>query len=153
MLLTPPDHPPKASAAKRLSFNSAGEDVDPGSVSPQSPDQVLSPHHTPEVSQSSILAIPKADLLWYEAKDSPDDVKKDRSRIGAGAKVGTRGPDYEGQQIGSAVIRRSALKQSGSWKRAGMKVRFTAESVVLNAALEGELEVLQECVHEVRVKG
>lgn len=151
------DHPPKTSAVKRLNFDSPGEeDIDAGSVSPKSLNQVPSPHHTPEVSQSSILAIPKADVLWYEVKDSPDEANK--GRAGTGAMVNTRRTNYGGQRGGrrdsaGGVVRKSALKQSGSLKRGRMKVRFTAEAVVLNAALEGELELLQQCVHEVRGEG
>ena len=148
------DHPPKTSAVKRLNFDSPGEeDIDAGSVSPKSLNHVPSPHHTPGVSQSSILAIPKADVLWYEAKDSPDEANKGRTETGA--KVNTRRTNYGGQggsrrDSAGAVVRKSALKQSGSLKQGRMKVRFTAEAVVLNAALEGELELLQQCVHEVR---
>ena len=42
---------------------------------------------------------------------------------------------------------RSLEAESG--KRGVKRVRFTAEAVILNAALGGELEVLKQCIREV----
>ena len=41
-------------------------------------------------------------------------------------------------------------RKGGRWK-GGARVRFAAQAVVLNAALEGDLELLKQCVQEVRV--
>ena len=38
----------------------------------------------------------------------------------------------------------------GGGRKGGARVRFAAQAVVLNAALEGELELLKQCVQEVR---
>ena len=39
----------------------------------------------------------------------------------------------------------------GGGRKGGARVRFAPQAVVLNAALEGELELLKQCVQEVRV--
>ena len=47
--------------------------------------------------------------------------------------------------------RKEGGRKGGERKR-GVRVRFAPQAVVLNAALEGELELLKQCVQEVRVR-
>ena len=46
---------------------------------------------------------------------------------------------------------RSILKQPGSLKQKKKKVRFPAEAIVLSAAWDGDIVVLQQCINEVSV--
>ena len=47
--------------------------------------------------------------------------------------------------------RKEGGRKGGERKR-GVRVRFAPQAVVLNSALEGELELLKQCVQEVRVR-
>ena len=142
--------PPKSSAVKRLNFSSPEEgEVNSTSASPESADQDPATQHSPEVVNSSLLAIPKADTLWYKAMETPTDSrqKKDSGMSESESCDGGMDEGLEGDIAGEG----SREGRKGRGQKGGARVRFTAQAVVLNAALEGELELLKQCVQEVRV--
>ena len=70
------------------------------------------------------------------------------------------GMDQQGLEDDVAGEEAQEGRKEGGWKgggriggrrKGGARVRFAAQAVVLNAALEGELELLKQCVQEVRV--
>ena len=70
--------------------------------------------------------------------DLEDDVAGEESQEGR----------KEGGRMGGE---RKGGGRKGGERKGGTRVRFAAQAVVLNAALEGELELLKQCVQEVRV--
>ena len=143
---------PKSSAVKRLNFSSPEEgDGNPTSASPESADQDPATQHLPEVVDSSLLAIPKADTLWYKTMETPTDSRQKKverdSRMSESESESCDGGTDQGDVAGEGS--REGRKGRGQKGRA--RVRFAAQAVVLNAALEGELEVLKQCVQEVRM--
>ena len=165
--------PPKSSAVKQLNFSSPEEvDVNSTSASPESVDQDPSTQHSPEVTGSSLLAIPKADTLWYKTMETPTHSRQKKSERDSGmSESGTESCDggmdleddvageesQEGRKEGGRMggERKGGGRKGGGRKggerKGGARVRFAAQAVVLNAALEGELELLKQCVQEVRV--
>ena len=154
--------PPKSNAVKRLNFSSPEEgDVNSTSISPESVDQDPSTQHSPEVAGSTLLAIPKADTLWYKTMETPTHSRQKKSERDSGmSESGTDscdgGMDQQGLEDDVAGEeaqegRKEGGRKGGERKR-GVRVRFAPQAVVLNAALEGELELLKQCVQEVRVR-
>ena len=160
--------PPQSSAVKRLNFSSPEEVVvNSTSASPESVDQDPSTHHSPEVPGSSLLAIPKADTLWYKTMETPTHSRQKKSERDSGmSESGTESCDggmdleddvageesQEGRKEGGRMRgERKGGGRKGGERKGGTRVRFAPQAVVLNAALEGELELLKQCVQEVRV--
>lgn len=56
--------------------------------------------------------------------------------------------DGEAQAVPKAALKKSHRRQTTSPKR----VHFTADSLILNAALEGDLDLLKKCTREVKKK-
>ena len=154
--------PPKSNAVKRLNFSSPEEgDVNSTSISPESVDQDPSTQHSPEVAGSTLLAIPKADTLWYKTMETPTHSRQKKSERDSGmSESGTESCDGVMDQQGleddvageEAQEGRKEGGRKGGERKRGVRVRFAAQAVVLNAALEGELELLKQCVQEVRVR-
>ena len=154
--------PPKSNAVKRLNFSSPEEgDVNSTSISPESVDQDPSTQHSPEAAGSTLLAIPKADTLWYKTMETPTHSRQKKSERDSGmSESGTESCDGVMDQQGleddvageEAQEGRKEGGRKGGERKRGVRVRFAAQAVVLNAALEGELELLKQCVQEVRMR-
>ena len=147
--------PPKSSAVKRLNFSSPEEgDENSTSASPESADQDPVTQHSPEVVDSSLLAIPKADTLWYKTMETPTDSRQKKAERDSGmSESGSESCDGGTDQglEGDVAGEGSREGRKGRGRKRGTRVRFAAQAVVLNAALEGELELLKQCVQEVRM--
>ena len=89
--------------------------------------RVLKQHLVPEGKEKlpTLLTVPPPDTKWYE----------DDELTPKGSEVATAplGPEV--------VVTKDKTKK---------RVKFEAEAVVLNAALEGELDLLKECITKVR---
>ena len=100
-----------------------------------------------------VLVIPKEDAKWYESQTSQDaSFEENQNPI-----LSSRSSERKERNIvqGSSWVKPSSpeLPLSRSGQKTGMKVTrkvdFVKEALILNAALEGDLQLLKECVKEV----
>ena len=80
-----------------------------------------------------VLVIPTEDAKWYESQNSEDPSLEDSQKLTTSSLTSI--PSNSGEQ------------KSGS--KGTKKVQFVKEALILNAALEGDLTLLKDCVKEV----
>jgi len=90
-----------------------------------------------------VLVIPKEDDKWYE--NSQDPPIRDITTLGIKNNTAKHGlvplPTVTKEKVQSKPMKKEAF--------VNRKVHFSNESLILSAALEGELEVVKECVQKV----
>ena len=100
-----------------------------------------------------VLVIPKEDAKWYESQTSQD-ASFEENQTPILSSLSSEGKERDIVQ-GSNWVKPFSSEQtlSRSGQKTGMKatrkVEFVKEALILNAALEGELQLLKECVEEV----
>ena len=143
--------------AKQLKFSSeTPEDTVPVTL--------LSPEFIQEGCK--LLTTPPPDSQWYLGEDSPELSYRDKIEqvLGGVAKVKDdphgdnqaslrgMGEDFFREVMSSVERRQSVSGHRGervAMETEGKKVWFSPEAIILQAALEGELETVQHCVEQV----